>query len=245
MARLARLSVAGELHYVIQRGHNRQPVFIDDLDREHYLSALRDAAHEHRLAVHGYVLLDNEVQLLVTPERQDSLSKAMQALGRRYVAAFNRRHGRTGTLWEGRFRGAVLESERYFLSALCLLEQSPVQAQGVAEAGDYAWSSAAHHLGRRRDPVVQDHRLYWALGNTPFDRELTYRRRLEQGVAPADAAALRNAAAKSWALGSERFLARLAEQTQRPLAARRRGRPSKRRIDDVSPLKIEDVHQSA
>lgn len=227
MARLSRLAIAGELHYVIQRGHNRQPVFLDDEDRARFLSALRDAATEHRLAIHAYALLDGEVQLLVTPQSDESLSRAMQALGRRYVAGFNRRHGRSGTLWEGRFRAAVVESERYFLDALALIERTPVP-QFAADVADFRWSSAAHHLGRRRDPLVHDHPLYWALGNTPFDREMAYRRKLEQGVAAADAAALAAAAAKSWALGSPAFLGRLAAQTTRPLAARRRGRPRKR-----------------
>jgi putative transposase len=230
MARLPRLSVAGELHYVIQRGHNRQLVFQDDADRTSYLAALRDAAREHGLAVHAYALLDNEVRLLATPERADSLSKAMQALGRRYVAGFNRRHGRSGTLWEGRFRAAILESECYFISALCLVDQAPLQPTTVHPADaavEYQWSSAAHHLGRRRDPLVQDHRLYWALGNTPFDRELAYRRLLEQGPGPSDSAALANAADKSWALGSAAFLAHLSERTARPLAARKRGRSRK------------------
>lgn len=236
MARLARLSVAGELHYVIQRGHNRQAVFLDDADRELYLSALRDAAAEHRLIVHAYVLLDNEIQLLATPQLPDSLSKAMQALGRRYVATFNRRHGRSGTLWEGRFKAAILESERYLLSAMCLLELAPVETQMASGAGSFRWSSAAHHLGARRDPLVHDHRLYWALGNTPFDRELAYARALERGVAPVEAKALLDAAQRSWALGSDRFLSQLAERTARPLAARKRGRPRKiPAASDLSP----------
>jgi putative transposase len=231
MARLSRLAIAGELHYVILRGHNHQAVFVDDEDRSRFLSALRDAAAEHRLAIHAYALLDAEVQLLATPAEADSLSKAMQALGRRYVAGFNRRHERRGTLWEGRFQAAVIESERYFLDALALVELAPARGT-TAAAADFRWSSAAHHAGRRRDPLIHDHPLYWALGNTPFDREMAYRGRLETGLATMDEAALTSAARKSWALGSPAFLQRLATQTPRPLAARRRGRPRKPR--DVS-----------
>jgi putative transposase len=227
MARLPRLSIAGELHHVIQRGHNHQPAFVDDVDRQLFLTALRDAAQEHGLAIHAYVLLDAEVRLLATPAATPSLSKTLQAVGRRYVAAFNRRHGRTGTLWEGRFRAAVIESERYFMSALCQLETAPV-AEGLAASSElWPWSSAGHHLGLARSPVLTEHRLYWALGNTPFDREAAHRRALEQGVPAAEGAALRDATLKSWALGSPRFLEKLADMTSRPLSARRRGRPRK------------------
>lgn len=238
MARLPRLCIPGELHYIVQRGHDRQPVFRDDTDRRAFLQALRDAVAEHRLALHAYALLDAEVHLLATPGDADSLSHAMQALGRRYVAGFNRRHGRSGTLWEGRFRAAVVESERYFLTALQVVETAPVQA-GIAMAPDaWPWSSAAHHLGLRPDPLITDHRLYWQLGNTPFDREAAYRRALESGVASADARALQEASVKCWALGSSAFLARLSDVTPRPLVMRRRGRPRKSPVtDDASPIK--------
>jgi len=227
MARLPRLSIAGELHYIVQRGHNRQPVFVDDHDRQQFMQALRDASADHRLALHGYALLETEVQLLATPETAEGLSRAMQAVGRRYVAAFNRRHGRSGTIWEGRYRAAVIESERYFGMALQWLESAAVRT-GLAPAPElWPWSSAAHHLGLRRDPLVTDHRLFWQLGNTPFDREAVYRRLLDAGLPAATTQALENAALKSWALGSPSFLARLAEQTTRPLMSRPRGRPVK------------------
>lgn len=227
MARLPRLCIPGELHYVVQRGHNRQPVFLGDADRQSFLQALRDAAAEHRLSLHAYALLETEIQLLATPQEADSLSRAMQALGRRYVAGFNRRHGRSGTLWEGRFRGAVIESERYFLSALQVVETAPVRVGLALTADTWPWSSAAHHLGVKRDPVITDHPLYWRLGNTPFDREAAYRRALEAGVSVGDSRALQEASIKSWALGSPAFLQRLGERTARPLVVRRRGRPPK------------------
>lgn len=235
MARLARLSIPGEVHHLLLRGHNRQAVFLVDEDRQAFLQALRDAASEHGVAIHAYALLDTEVRLLVTPATGDSLSKAVQALGRRYVPAFNRRHQRTGTLWEGRFRGTVIEGERYFLTAMCAIEASPVPAGLASDARSWPWSSADHHLGGRRDPLVTDHPLYWALGNTPFDREARYRQQLEQGVGMEQLAALMEASSRGWPLGSTAFLARLADLTERPLAPRPRGRP--RKSTDLSPIK--------
>ena len=237
MARLTRLCVPGEVHFVVQRGHNRQPIFVDDTDRQQFLNALREAAVEHRLQVHAYALLDDRVEMLVTPAAAEGLSKGMQAVGRRYVAGFNRRHGRSGTLWEGRFRAAVIESKRYLVPAMLMIESAPVAA-GLAAASDaWPWSSAGHHVGGRRDPLVVDHPAYWGLGNTPFDREAGYRHLMESGVPQADMRALADASSKSWALGSPAFLATLAERTSRPLVMRRRGRP--RKPMDMSPIKID------
>jgi putative transposase len=226
MARLPRLSVPGELHLVAQRGHNQQPVFVDDTDRAQYLASLREAAREHGLAVHAYALLETEIWLLATPAESDSLSKAMQATGRRYVAGFNRRHGRSGTLWEGRFRAAVIEANTYFLDASCLVENKPAAAGLAPEAAEWPWSSARHHLGGARDPLVQDHPRYWALGNTPFDRELKYRQALmDRAATGAQASQLEKTALKGWALGGDAFLRRIAEMAGRPAAPRPRGRP--------------------
>ena len=226
MARLSRLSLPGELHHVVQRGHDRQPVFRDDTDRLDFLQALRDQSHEQRVGVHAYALLDTEVHLLVTPASEGGLGRLMQGLGRRYVAAHNRRHGRGGTLWEGRYRASLIESER-FLSAAVLLAWLPVQAGLTAEPAAWRWSSARHQLGMLRDPVIVDHASYWRLGNTPFDRELAFRHALEQGLSQRDTDELLSAALKSWAVGSPSFLARLAALTDRPLAPRPRGRPRK------------------
>jgi putative transposase len=227
MARLSRLVVAGHPHHLIQRGNNGEPIFIDASDRQLFLQLLGEAAAAHGVAVHAYALLDAEVQWLATPRAPQGLSRTVQTLGRRYVSAFNRRHHRSGTLWEGRFRAGVIESERYFLASMRYVELAPVAAGLAAQAADWPWSSAAHHLGLRHDPLIADHPLYWALGNTPFERELAYRGLMEQGVGQAEMQALAHAAAQGWAFGSPAFLERLAETTPRPLRPRPRGRPRK------------------
>jgi putative transposase len=227
MARLPRLALAGHLHHVIQRGNNGQALFVDDADRRAYLDLLRESAAAHGVAIHAYALLIERVQLLATPQQAQALSLTMQTLGRRYVARFNRRHGRSGTLWEGRYRATVLEAERHFLRALIDIESMPVRLQWVVHAADWPWSSAAHHVGGARDPLVTPHALYWALGNTPFEREVAYRALLDAGVSEAEHAALTDAAMKGWALGGAAFIAGLAIATSRPLQPRQRGRPRK------------------
>jgi REP-associated tyrosine transposase len=218
MARLSRLVVAGQAHLVIQRGHGGAAVFADGIDRASYLAALREAAAAERVQVHAYALLPAEVQLLATPDRQPALSRLMQALGRRHVAAHNRRHGRSGTLWDGRFRCGVVEPGATRLQALRLVDGAS------AEAG---LTSAPHRLGGPRATWLVDPPEYWALGNTPFDREAAYRTLLDAGVAPDAAAALRRAALGGWAAGSADFRAGLAAALSRPTQPRPRGRPRK------------------
>jgi putative transposase len=230
MARLPRAAVAGHVHLISQQGNNRQPVFVDDDDRRRYLELLNDAAITQRIALHAYALLDTEVLLLVTPHDERGPSRLMQALGRTYVSTFNRRHGRSGTLWEGRFRSAVIESERFFLACLRHVETAPVRAGLTSDAEAYPWSSVAHHVGRCRDPRVTDHSEYWTLGNTPFEREMAYRRWLEQGASVQEQASLSEAARKGWAIGSDAFVMRLGQLTPRRMTPRPRGRPRKQHV---------------
>jgi putative transposase len=216
MARLPRLVIAGQAHFVLQRGHSGAPVFTDDADRAAYLAALREAAATEHVQVHAYALLPTEVQLLATPAGPAALSRLMQALGRRYVASHNRRHDRGGTLWDGRFRCGVVEPGLARLQALCLIDGASTVA---------GLTSAAHRLGGARDARLVDPPEYWQLGNTPFEREAAYRALLQTGVPTAAAQALRSAAIGGWATGSPEFKAGLASATSRPAQPRPRGRP--------------------
>ena len=224
MARLSRLAIPGEVHHLIQRGHDHQAIVRDDEDRRAFIDALRECAALHKVAIHAYVLMDNHLHLLATPPAAESLSRMMQSLGRRYVARFNRRHGRSGGLWEGRFRASPLESA-WLLSCMRYIELNPLRAGLVERPEAYAWSSAAHHLGAVRDPLVHDHAGFWAMGNTPFERDANYRRYLEEGTSQEEMDALLAAALRGWPLGSASYRAHLAKQTDRPLAPRPRGRP--------------------
>jgi putative transposase len=227
MARLARLAAAAEVHLLIQRGHNGQAVFVDPSDRETYLQLLREAAAMNQVAIHAYALTENEVMLLATPGDASGLSRMMQSLGRRYVAGFNRRQGRSGTLWDGRFRATVIEAEHYFAACLCYVELAPLRAGLGRDAQAYPWSSARHHLGMAADPLVSEHPLVWRMGNTPFEREAAHRQLLERALTPEQVQGITEATKKGWALGSDSFVAAIQERTGRRARPGRRGRPRK------------------
>jgi len=229
MARLARLSAANEVHLLVQRGNNGQATFVDDDDRSSFLAMLRNAALDHAVRIHAYALTDSEFMLLATPAAADGLSRMMQGLGRRYVARFNRRHGRSGTLWEGRFRSTVIEPALYLRDCMCFVELAPVRAGLVQSPADHPWSSARHHLGQVSDPVVTDAPLYWASGNTPFEREIAHQRLLERALTSEQVLAIDEAARKGWVYGSASFAARLESAISRRARPRRPGRPRGKR----------------
>jgi putative transposase len=227
MARLPRLSLPGYPHHVIQRGNNRQAIFLGDADRERMLALLQAHSEKHQVAVHAYVLMDNHVHLLATPETSDGLPAMMQAVGRSYVRYFNDRAGRSGTLWEGRYRSTLIESDRYLLACMAYIDLNPVRAGMVHAPLDFAWSSHAHYVGQRQDKLVTPHALFWTLGNTPFSRESAYAELVQGGVSAGQQAALTDATLRGWALGSEAFLAELQRHTPRRLQQVSPGRPVK------------------
>ncbi len=222
MARLRRLAVAGRAHWVIQRALPGITLFVDDIDRQAWLDAVREACAGLHIQVHAWALLPGEVQLLVTPPEPAALSLAMQAVGRRYVSAYNRRHHRSGTLWDGRFRAAVVEPGAPLLGVLEL-----VDAAAGADAGPLH-ASVTHRVGAHRIPLVVDPVEYWQLGNTPFEREAAWKLRLAQGRGGLDVERLRQAALGGWVIGSPAFAAEVSAGSGRPAAPRPRGRPPRR-----------------
>jgi putative transposase len=227
MARLPRLSVAGHAHLILLRGHNREPVFRDDGDRLAFLDALRTALTRDRVALHGYALSRDGVWLLCTPIRGSDLSRAMQSLGRRFSAAFNRKHDRSGSLWDGRYRATVVEPGSALLEAMVFVDQVLTDPSGpeASAADPLFWSSAQHHLGSDGPLSLTDTAEYWALGNTPFDRATAYRARLADGLSIQAKERLVNAVLRAWPLGSREFVEELQKSTPRPLTPRPRGRP--------------------
>lgn len=247
MARLPRIVLPGHPHVVIHRGHSGQAVLLDDADRALYLTGLSESTTSTGAALHGYALLSAEIRLLVTPNTSAGLADLMQAIGRRYVPAFNKKYGRTGSPWEGRFRSTVIEAERYFLACLRYVEAwgADLDLGASRSTRPVPGSSAAHHLGLSVDPRVADHPAFWALGNTPFEREAAYRRWIDQPLAEAEAAVISQAARNGWVLGSPAFCAFVAQQTGRRSQPARRGRPARAgrlvEVNDVSPINTNTI----
>lgn len=225
MARLPRLTLPGYPHHVIQRGNNRQAIFASAADRQFLLDLLVAYAAQLEVLIHAYVLMDNHIHLLVTPSTPDGLPKMMQAVGRRYVRYFNGAQQRTGTLWEGRYKSTVIQSESYLLACMAYIDLNPVRAGLVAQPQDYPWSSHAHYLGLRTDRLIKPHALFWELGNTPFAREAAYAELVRAGINPVQQAALTETTLRGWALGDPDFVVNLQKRTERRVSKAQAGRP--------------------
>lgn len=225
MPRRARLILPNVPLHVTQRGVNRAAIFIDDEDRHHYRKLLREACVGNAVAVHAFVLMDNHVHLFLTPSMPEALAVAMRAVGQNYVQFFNCRHGRTGTLWQGRFKSCLVDSDRYALTVCRYIELNPVRAAMAALPEEYRWSSVHTHLGKARDPLITPHPTYMALGATMEERAVAYGKWLHCGTDDVEIATIRHYIAQERALGCPRFQAMVEKALGQPAECRNRGRP--------------------
>lgn len=162
MPRKPRFTLPGIPQHIIQRGNNREPCFFAEEDYRRYLDDLAEVAEKHGCRIHAYVLMTNHVHLLMTPAREHSISDTMQALGRRYVYYINKTYRRTGTLWEGRYKASLIDTEAYLLTCMRYIELNPVRATMVEHPGEYQWSSYAANAQGTTNPRITPHPVYLA-----------------------------------------------------------------------------------
>lgn len=232
--RRPRLELPGIPQHITHRGVNRGATFIDEEDFAAYLQALQVASGEQGVAIHGYMLMTNHVHLLVSAPVGGAVSRMMQALGRCYVRGFNARHGRTGTLWEGRYKSCLVDSDRYLLACLRYIELNPVRAVIVARPWDYRWSSVHGHLALRDDMRLTPHAGYLALGRDIGERAWAYRCLLMDGLSEDLVGEIRSHMRQERALGSPTFRSMVETVLNRPVEVRPRGRP--RRVSNANVL---------
>lgn len=228
MARLPRFDFVGIPQHVVQRGNNRLPCFLDDDDRQRYLQCLRQAMLRYGVRLHAYVLMSNHVHLLVTPSEVGALSRMMHTFGRNYVGLFNGRHGRTGTLWEGRYKACLVDSDSYFLACSRYIELNPVRAWMVAEPGEYPWSSYLANAQGRGDSLLTPHARYLALGSDPTARATAYRALFSEALPDALIEEIRVYLKQQKVLGTDRFRSWVEARTGKFASVRPVGRPSQR-----------------
>lgn len=216
--------------HITQRGNNRLRCFFADADFLVYLDLLRIAARRADCDVHAYVLMTNHVHLLVTSKQQRGPAAMMKALGERYVQYVNRRYGRTGTLWEGRYHSCLVQRERYLMVCQRYIELNPVRAQVVAHPADYPWSSYRRNAHGEGSALITPHYLYSNLGADPCSRESAYRALFNDCITIRTINKVRRATNANLALGNKKFTAEMATLLGRPLSVRQGGRPKKKQL---------------
>ena len=233
MPRQPRFVVPDIALHVRHRGNNGQACFVVDGDRLVYLANLRELCAKTRCALHAYCLMTNHVHLLLTPPDTASCASLMRDLGQRYVQYFNRRHGRSGTLWEGRYRSCLVDSAHYVLGCYRHIERNPVRARMVHAPSDYRWSSHLANCGRTASTMLVPHEEYAALATDDDARHTAYVGLFDVEEEASFLAAIRDATDGGYALLGEMMKAKLAASGRR-LERGKPGRPCLRNADGES-----------
>lgn len=205
MARRPRVVLPGQPVHVVHRGNDRQAVFYSSGDRVRYLADLAEAARRIDCLIHAYVLMSNHTHLVATPGTSDGLGKMMQPLGRRCVRFINSEYGRTGTLWEGRYKSALIDSETYLLHCYRYVELNPVRAGLVTQASDYVWSSYRYNALGDADSLITPHDVYRRLGRTAANRQRAYRDIHDGATGGAELKVIRQSTEQDSIIGNDRF----------------------------------------
>ena len=232
MPRHLRAQLDGFPLHVRQRGINREVTFLDSSDYELFLGLLAELTPKSGCDVHAYVLMPNHVHLLLSPAQVARASWLMKNLCQRYAQVFNRRHKRTGSMWEGRFRSSAVDTDAYLLTCQRYIELNPVRAGIVDTPSQYPWSSFATNALGQASLFLQPHDCYVRLGDPKVRPQVAYAGLFEQDLSPAALQEIRTAIDTNSALGSAEFRRGLQEETGRIATPRPRGRP---RIGTVPP----------
>ena len=223
MARLPRFVIPGQPQHVIVRGINREAIFHTEEDYAFYLEKLQNACEKYACQLHAYVTMTNHVHLLLTPKYENSIGKVIQSVGRYYVQYFNYHYSRTGTLWEGRYKATLIDSENYLLTCMRYIELNPVRAHMVEHPAKYPWSSYRHNALGEPTANITPHRLYQRLAKTVEDRQKAYRGLFRSRIPEQTLEAIRESTNKAWVLGSNRFKCQVEKKLNRRVVPSQRG----------------------
>lgn len=225
MPRKPRFNLVGIPQHVIQRGNNREPCFYAEQDYLRYLDDLTEAAKKNDCRVHAYVLMTNHVHILLTPMIEHGIPQMMQALGRRYVRYINTGYQRSGTLWEGRYKSSLVDSDQYLLTCMRYIELNPVRANMVAHPGEYKWSSYHCNAQNDEDMLLEHHPIYTGLGSSIKERQASYRELFRHHLDDNSLHEIRDSLNHELVLGRSYFKDKIEQITNRQTRPGVSGRP--------------------
>ena len=227
MPRKPRFFLKGVPCHIVQRGNNREPIFFEKEDYLSYLEWLEEALIRYDCALHAYVLMTNHVHLLITTNSKDGISLTMQYIGRHYVPYINHMYDRSGTLWEGRFKASLIDSETYLLTCMRYIELNPIRANMVKSPGQYRWSSYKGNATQHDDPLITPHTKYQSLGRTKAQRTHAYRELFRHHIEDKDLHNIQACWQSGTPLGNDRFRAKIEQRLKTKVGQSSRGRPRK------------------
>jgi putative transposase len=229
MPRKPRFVIAAYPHHIIQRGNNRQAIFFAEDDYRYYLESLRQAKNKCQCRIYAYVLMTNHVHLLVEPAGVSGLGEFMQSVGRRYVRYVNETYQRSGTLWEGRYKSAIVDRDEYLIMCGRYIELNPVRAGIVQDTGEYRWSSYRFRALGEPDRLLDEDPWYRGLGSDLSERQRAYKEWMNQSIPEGEWEQIREATQKGRVIGQERFQREIEAMLGQRVVGRR-GRPRRERL---------------
>lgn len=231
MPRKARIVLAGHPHHIIQRGHNRQTVFVGDDDYRYYLANLGEWKIELGCKVYAYCLMANHVHLIVNPgDNIENIGRLMKRIAGRQTRYVNKKEHRSGTLWDGRYHSSPIDTEEYLLTCCRYVETAPVRAGVVLDPKAYPWSSCSAKTGLREQMWLDMDSCYLGLGDSPVERQQRYDRRLQDPISDDELLLITEGIQRGQLTGSSKFVSEISAQLDRPLQPRRPGRPKTKSI---------------
>ena len=213
--------------HIVQRGHSREPVFFEDQDYATYVHWLKEGGKKYRVSIHAFVLMTNHIHLLVTPAQGRDISLLMQYVGRRYVPYINDKYGKSGSIWEGRYKASLVQEDGYFLTVMRYIELNPVRAGMVELPGHYRWSSFCHNVGTKKISFLSPHVIYQGLGDCEGTREKAYQLLFKGHLDETDLKRIREAWQTGTPLGNDWFREKVECQLECKVGFAKRGRPIK------------------
>jgi len=230
MSRHARYTLSDLPQYVIQRGHNNEHIFLEENDYLYYADCLQDACIQSGCVVHVYAFFHNHVHLLITQQTPNGIARLFQSLGRRYVRYFNDRHGRSGTLWEGRYKACLVQSTHYLMVCHRYIELYSVR-NGVAKTAEaYRWSSASSYLQGTSNKLIKRHHVFFSLADNAEKRQRIYRQFLMQGVSKGEAELISSEINRCGVLGDDVFIFEMEHKLGWRVRPGKPGRPSTNKL---------------
>jgi len=207
MPRKPRLFIPYQPQHIVVRGHNKDPILARHEDFRFMYQCLNDAREKNSLSIHAWVFMHNHLHLLVTPPNVESLSKTMQSLGRKYAQYFNQTYHRSGSLWEGRYKSSMVDSEHYLLACYRYIELNPVRAGIAKSPQNYAYSSYHHNALGMDDPLITEHKTYQQLTKEGIE---PYQKLFDEAIPRKELTEIRRGTEKGLGIGQAEFLLKIA-----------------------------------
>ena len=234
MTRLTRLSAAAQAHYVVLRSVPEISLIPFDKNIEKLFQIFSDGSRAYSTDISAFAVFTDQIHLLLTPrEKAEDLSRFVQQLSRLYSHYFNDEFSRNGKIWQGRFESSLLQGKGRLLAATIYMAWLPF-VYGYGEPQFYPWSSYFHHAGIRSDYFMVPSIEYWALGNTPFERQKNYKDLFERGPDKVFGERLMSCVKRGWPIADKKFLESIGVEAERMEPQRGRGRP--RKASAINPL---------